>query len=165
MLVDQITRFETESVDDDQCCLASLSASTLEEENQLLGACDYDRLTRSKYLYNEDDEQCFFFEYTVDTWATSEEFPVEARTVDFSYDLADRDNCCLYSNRGDYNLAACDSIPNGDPVVTYELDSMTNMCEQVTTTPILYILPGLGSERRIPGETVERDGVALELCD
>ena len=71
----------------------------------------------------------------------------------------------MYSNRGDFNLAACESIETGAPVISYEYND-SGVCEKITTTPIVYILPDEGSERRIPSETVTREELASNmLCD
>ena len=100
-------RYENETVTLDQCCLASLDAQTEEQKDQLLGACFYDTLVRSKYYFQDD--VCFNYTYSVNVYATSEEHPVYTETDNWGYSIADRDYCCLYSNKGDYNLEACDS--------------------------------------------------------
>ena len=47
-------RYENETVTLDQCCLASLEAQSEEQKDQLLGACFYDTLERSKYYFQDD---------------------------------------------------------------------------------------------------------------
>ena len=100
-------RYENETVTLDECCLASIDAQSEDQKDQLLGACSYDTLVESEYYFQDD--VCFNYQYTVNVYATSLDYPVETETDNWGYSIADRDYCCLYSNNGDYNLEACDS--------------------------------------------------------
>ena len=119
-----VIRYEDEMATLDQCCLASYENESEELGDQLLGACSKQTISENKYYFEED--LCANYQYTVDVWSTSYDYAVKSETISVDYEIVDKDDCCLYSNEGDYNLEVCDSYQEGAISVSYDVEN--NMC-------------------------------------